>query len=77
MSGSAIVVIGGGGNRTQTAYGTPYPITAGDAIENTATSGPDQYCIFTNSAMVTEDVYVSPGEKYTFIESGAVVVVQP
>jgi hypothetical protein len=75
MPGSEIVIITqGGGTRTTAVVGYPYPVVAGDAAENVATSGPARYCIFTNTAMVTEDIYVPAGEKHTFTESGAVVV---
>ena len=69
-----IIISGGGGNRTAANTGTPYPITAGDKAENTATSGPDQYCIFTSNAMVTTDIYIPPGGKEVFAQDGALVV---
>ncbi len=75
MPGSEIVIITqGGGNRTNAVTGYPYPVGAGDAAENTATSGPPKYCIFTNNAMVTEDIYIPAGDKHNFTEAGAVVV---
>jgi hypothetical protein len=76
MPTSPIIIIGGsgGGNRTQAAYGIGYPVVSGDAAENTAISGPDIYCVLVNAAMQTTDIYISPGDKYTFIEAGAFTV---
>lgn len=76
MPTSPIIIIGGsgGGNRTQASYGVGYPVSSGDAIENTATTGGDVYCIFVNNAMQTTDIYLGPGEKFTFTETGAVTV---
>lgn len=76
MSGSAIVIIvgSGGGNRTQANYSTPYPVSAGDAIENTAVSGPNVAIAFTDNSMVTTDIYLGPGQKWTFSVGGAIVV---
>lgn len=76
MPSTPIIIIsgGGGGNRTSAAYSTPYPVFVGDAIENTAVSGPTIEVTFTDNAMVTTDIFLSHGQKYTFTADGAIVV---
>lgn len=73
-STSIIVIGGGGGNRTQANYSTPYPVVAGDTVENIAISGPNVEVTFTDNNMVTTDIYLAPGQKYTFLAAGAIVV---
>lgn len=73
MSGASIVIIGGGGNRTSCVVGTPYPVSAGDAIENGSTSA-SAIVAFTDVNMVTDDIYLGPGAKHTFPAAGAIVV---
>ena len=77
MPGSTSIIIigaGGGGNRTQANYSTPYPVYIGDTVENTAISGPNATVSFTDNSMVTTDIFLAPGQKYTFTANGAIVV---
>ena len=75
MPGSEIVVITqGGGTRTPAVRSVGYPVSAGDAAENIATSGPAVFCVHVNNAMQTTDIYLSPGQKHTFAEAGAFTV---
>lgn len=76
MPSTPIIIIsgGGGGNRTTAAYSTPYPVFVGDAVENTAVSGPNVEVTFTDNSMVTTDIYLAPGQKWTFAVGGAIVV---
>lgn len=75
MPSSSIIIIGagGGGNRTSCVVGTPYPVSAGDAVEN---GSPSESAIvaYTDESMVTDDIYLGPGAKHTFPAAGAIVV---
>lgn len=73
-STSIIVIGGGGGNRTQANYSTPYPVVAGDTAENTAIGGPSVEVTFTDNNLLTTDIYLAAGQKYTFGAAGAIVV---
>ena len=76
MPSSSIIIIsgGGGGNRMTVNYSVPYPVSTGDAIENTAVSGGNVEVTFTDSSMITTDIFLSPGQKFTFTVGGAIVV---
>lgn len=76
MPGHGIIIISGGGGspRATMVAGVGYPVTAGEAIENTATTGPDAELTFVNNAMQLTDIFLPTGDKYSFTEDGAITL---
>lgn len=71
MSGTAIVIIGGGGNRSAMEENTYYSVQAGDAIENTGTGS--VVVTFVQGSLV-EPINMPAGDKHTFGQAGQIVI---
>lgn len=72
MSGSGIVIIGGSGNKTAASAGIPYPVSAGDILENQ--DSVTREVTFTDTYMYTSDIFIPAGQSHTLTSAGAVVI---
>ena len=77
MSGTAIVIItqGGGGNRINVEYGTPYSVASGDTVENEGSGAKEIH--YTSAKSGSSSVIPLAGYSgHQFDEAGTVAVYQ-